>query len=65
VIVAGDIAAGDEVVTEGLQRLREGASVSRVEAADGSSVDAAPPAGTAGAGRRVPAGVPPQRPGAG
>ena len=37
VIVAGDIAVGDEVVVEGLQRLREGVTVSR--AVDGAPTD--------------------------
>jgi len=48
VIVAGEIAAGDEVVVEGLQRLREGVTVSR--AVDGAPTDRPRPGGDGEAG---------------
>jgi hypothetical protein len=59
VVAAGGVAPGDEVVVEGLQRLREGARISRVGApdngvpatsGDGAEAEAAAPA------RRQPSG---------
>jgi RND family efflux transporter MFP subunit len=51
VIVAGDVEAGDEVVVEGLQRMREGTGVRRVGGEPGPGTDdAVAPSGKDGVG---------------
>jgi RND family efflux transporter MFP subunit len=63
IVAAGDLAAGDEVVVEGLQRLRAGSRVLRLDGNDGVAPAASPEAGGEGAeaeataaGRRPPSG---------
>jgi RND family efflux transporter MFP subunit len=62
IVAAGDLAAGDEVVVEGLQRLRAGSRVRRLDGNDGIVPAASPDAGegaeadATAAGRRPPSG---------
>ena len=63
IVAAGDLAAGDEVVVEGLQRLRDGSRVRRLDGNDGVVPAASPEAEGGGAeadataeGRRQPSG---------
>jgi hypothetical protein len=63
IVAAGDLAAGDEVVVEGLQRLRDGSRVRRLDGNDGIVPAVSPEAEGGGAeadataeGRRPPSG---------